>query len=128
MEGNISLTDEEYTRLYKHRNTFRKLATKQVDRFTKRQLLGKHSSAIKDLLDTFLYHYSEEDSQYDNNEIEDSTEDESDNSESDHLQETLNTTTEDYGRESTVSNFDSRTSVPLPPAAPEAEGNSGKRN
>ena len=57
LEGNISLTDEEYTRRYKHRNTFRKLASKLVDRFTKRQLLGKHSSAIKDLLDTFLYHY-----------------------------------------------------------------------
>ena len=55
-------------------------------------------------MDTFLYH-SVEDSQYDNSESGESTEDENDNSEveeSDHLQETLNTTTESNGYRTSI--------------------------
>lgn len=52
----IFLTDEDYTILYKHRNVFRKLSVKEVDHFAKKQLLGKHSCAVRDLMQ-FLSHY-----------------------------------------------------------------------
>ena len=48
LQGNISLTDEDYSILYQHRNMIRKLTLKEIDRYTKRQLLGKYSCAVKD--------------------------------------------------------------------------------
>lgn len=54
LQGNISLTDEDYAILYKYRNVFWKLSLKEVDRFTKKQLLGKHSCAIRDLMQFFF--------------------------------------------------------------------------
>ena len=53
LQGNICLTDEDYTILYKHRNVFRKLSLKEIDHFTKKQLLGKHSCAVRDLMHFF---------------------------------------------------------------------------
>ena len=41
------------TILYKHRNVFRKLSLKEVDHFTKKQLLGKHPCTIRDLMQFF---------------------------------------------------------------------------
>ena len=58
LQGNISLSDEDYSRLYKNRNTLRKLSLKEVDRYTKKQLLGKHSCAVRDLLQIFFHYYS----------------------------------------------------------------------
>ena len=55
LHGNISLTSEDYTKLYKHKNVLRKLALKEIDKYTKRQLLGKYSCAIKDLLTIFFH-------------------------------------------------------------------------
>ena len=57
-QGNISLTSEDYTRLYKNKNLLRKLALKEIDKYTKRQLLGKYSCAIKELLTIFFHYYS----------------------------------------------------------------------
>ena len=58
LQGNISLTSEDYTRLYKNKNVLRKLALKEIDKYTKRQLLGKYSCAIKELLTIFFHYYS----------------------------------------------------------------------
>ena len=46
LQGNISLTDEDYSILYKHRNVLRKLTLKEIDRYTKRQLLGKNVQVL----------------------------------------------------------------------------------
>ena len=58
LQGNISLTNQDYTRLYKHRNVIRRLSLKEIDKYTKRQLLGKHSCAVRDLLTVFFRYYS----------------------------------------------------------------------
>lgn len=92
LQGNISLTDKDYTRLYKHRVVLRKLSLRQIDIYTKRRLLGKHSLAVKELLDVFFHYFSaseestglhfkieeesEEDSEEKDSEEEDSEEEE----------------------------------------------------
>ena len=55
LQGNISLSDEDYSRLYINRNTLRKLSLKEVDRYTKKQLLRKHSCAVRAFLQIFSH-------------------------------------------------------------------------
>ena len=63
LQGNISLTDEDNSILYKHRNVLRKLTLKEIERYTKRQLLGKYSCAVKDLLGIFFHYYPSKDTE-----------------------------------------------------------------
>ena len=54
LNENIPLSDGDYNRLYRHKNVSRKLAQKQIDPYSKKELISKHSLAIKDMLYVFF--------------------------------------------------------------------------
>ena len=137
LQGNISLTDEDYTILYKHRNVFRKLSLKEVDHFTKKQLLGKHSCAIRDLMQIFFHYYSSKNTEItssflpytefgDHSEEEEEAEEEEEEEEQEEKleeeekkgerQEFINTFDEN-ARTEWIQNLHTDTSVALPTAA-----------
>ena len=61
LKGNLSLTEKDYNKLYKHKNVLQKLASKEIDPYTKKGLISKNSIVIKDLLCVFfplLYPFS----------------------------------------------------------------------
>ena len=72
LQGNISLTSQDYSRLYKHRNVLRKLSLKEIDKYTKIQLLGKYSCAVRDLLAVFFRYYSHKGTENSSTEVSDS--------------------------------------------------------
>ena len=57
-KGNLSLTEKDYNKLYKHKNVLRKLASREIDPYTKRGLISKNSIVIKDLLCVFFHYYT----------------------------------------------------------------------
>lgn len=130
LQGNISLSDEDYSRLYKNRNTLRKLSLKEVDRYTKKQLLGKHSCAVRDLLQIFFNYYSptntenlitflpctesEEDSE---EEVEGEEEEEESVERPAFLNECETELKSDHGRPERIQDIDTHTSVALPATA-----------
>ena len=54
LKGNISLTGQDYKTLYRHKNVLRKLASREIDPYTKKELISKHSIVIKGLLYVFF--------------------------------------------------------------------------
>ena len=58
LNENIPRSKEGFSRLYKHRNVLRKLAQKEIDPYTKKELISKHSLAIRDLLCVFFNYYT----------------------------------------------------------------------
>ena len=138
LEGNISLNSQDFARLYKHRNVLRKLALKQVDRYTKRQLLGKHSCAIKDLLSIFFHYFPPEyldesaTSVQENRRKEEEDEEEETDEElvaENQLHESSSENSEEYkdGREQLVSYINPYSSVTLSTATAEPEVTDSRR-
>lgn len=140
LQGNISLTDEDYSILYKHRNVLRKLTLKEIDRYTKRQLLGKYSCAVKDLLGIFFHYYPSKDTEnaFDflpNTElIDDSDEDVEEEEEEEEItekqrlvvNEPYSEIKQDHDRPEQLQNLHTHTTVTLPTtaeAAPESTEN-----
>ena len=141
LQGNISLTDEDYSILYKHRNVLRKLTLKEIDRYTKRQLLGKYSCAVKDLLGIFFNYYPSKDTEnaFDflpNTElIDDSDEDVEEEEEEEEeitekqrlvVNEPYSEIKQDHDRPEQLQNLHTHTTVTLPTtaeAAPESAEN-----
>ena len=58
LQGNLSLSTKDYNRLYKHKSVLRKLASREIDPYTKKGLISKHSIVIKDLLCVFFHYYT----------------------------------------------------------------------
>lgn len=50
LQGNIDLTETDYLALGKFKGTFRKLIARGTDITSKRQLLNKHCTAVKELV------------------------------------------------------------------------------
>lgn len=58
LQGNIDLNETDYLSLCKFKNIFRKLVVRSTAAATKRQLIYKHSNAIKELLCAFMNYFS----------------------------------------------------------------------
>lgn len=43
LQENIPLSDDDYSKLYRHKTVLRKLALKEIDPYTKKELISKHS-------------------------------------------------------------------------------------
>ena len=139
LQGNISLSDEDYNRLYKNRNTLRKLSLKEVDRYTKKQLLGKHSCAVRDLLEIFSHYYSPTNTENlitflpctesENEESEEDSEEEMEGEEEEEsverpvfLNECETELESDHGRPERIQDIDTHTTVALPTTAETSPG------
>ena len=110
LNENIPLSDEDYNRLYRHKNVLRKLAQKRIDPYSKKELISKHSLPIKDLLCVFFNYYPSFE--------ELSTEKEEEEEEED--QNSLDTYDGERKWVPEV-NFDSRLSLPTASAIPEQD-------
>lgn len=62
LQGNIQLTETDYSALCKFKSTFRKLVARDTDISSKRQLLCKHSTAVKELVRVCLNYYMSQNS------------------------------------------------------------------
>ena len=61
LKGILLLTEKDCNSLYKHKNVLRKLASREIDPYTKKELVSKNSVIIKYLLCVFfplLYPFS----------------------------------------------------------------------
>lgn len=59
LQGNIELSETDYSALCKFKSTFRKLVSRDTDISSKRQLLHKHCTAAKELVRVFLIYNSQ---------------------------------------------------------------------